>query len=300
MKIAALDAMWYETPLQRRIGRIAELGFEGIEFWLGSAELGFTVPPLWPEAHRLRRVAFPPRKLSEITHKAGVELAAFGQYSLLGEFPSLFGPTEVDVGRRREARIQDVKALMSYAAEAGGGIVIAESGGDPDRLEQWNSLIELTKELVGYAEKVGAVLAVENTPQFLIKDEDDLLRLMKEVESRALRVNFDPANLNLCPPGKKNVANAIRKLGSRIVCVHAKDSIYHAAPYGKTPEGLWDCPKLGQGSVPWRECIAALKDIGYDGYLIVEYGEPGHDVRPEDREKGMVEGKRVLKEYLAL
>jgi len=187
---------------------------------------------------------------------------------------------------------------MDFAAEAGVKILICDSGGDPDKPEQWPILLEFMNELVDYAEKVDVILAMENTPQNLVADDDALLRLMKEIPSKALRVHFDPANLNLCPPGNKDVVNAIRKLKDYIVSVHAKDSIYGGGPYGQVSPGVWLCPPLGKGTTPWRECLKAFKEIGYDGYLIVEYFAPGRETGAEEIESAMVHGKEFLEKLL--
>jgi len=47
------------------------------------------------------------------------------------------------------------------------------------------------------------------------------------------------------------------------------------------------------------ECLKTLKAIGYDDHLIIEYAEPAHAVRPEQREEGIVEGKKFLDELPA-
>lgn len=67
-----------------------------------------------------------------------------------------------------------------------------------------------------------------------------------------------------------------------IVHTHAKDGvnkfrvdtrrIYAAEYFGlePAPAGSYLEVPLGEGGVPWKKYIAALKDIGYDGYLTIE------------------------------
>ncbi len=275
--------------------RVGDLGFAGIQLWLGAAELGFRVVKQWPANMYPDSLWLPPRELSKMADGAEIDIVALGQYCLLGDMKEL-GPTPVDVGRRREARIEDIKAMMNYVAEEGAGIVVCESGGDPNKPEQWKSLLEIANELVSHAEKVGATLAMEHASIFLVDTEDALLRLMKEIESKALRVNFDPANLALTQPGNRDIPGAIRKLKDYIVVMHAKDAIYHNGPYGTIPgkKATYDCPSIGKGQVPWKECARVLREMDYDGYLIVEYAEPVHAQKPENVEEGVVEGKRYL------
>jgi len=83
--------------------------------------------------------------------------------------------------------------------------------------------------------------------------------------------------------------------------MHAKDAIYHDGPYGTIPgqKAAYDCPLIGKGQVPWRECVKVLKEIGYNGYLIVEYAEPVHAQKPENVEEGVMQGKRYLEKIFA-
>lgn len=290
-----MDTMWTDLSLEDRMRRVGDLGFSGIQLWLGAAELGFRVVKQWPANMFPESLWAPPRELTKMANEAGIDIVAFGQYCLLGDMDKL-GPTPVDVGRRREARIEDIKAMMNYAVEEGAGIVVCESGGDPNKPEQWEPLLEITNELVSHAERVGATLAIEHASIFLIDTEDALIRLMKEIESKALRINFDPANLALTPPGNRDIPGAIRKLKDYLVLMHAKDAIYHDGPYGTITgkKASYDCPSIGKGQVPWKECARVLKEIGYNGYLIVEYAEPVHAQKPENVEQGVVEGKRCL------
>jgi len=295
MKIAAMDTMWADLSFGDRIRHIADLGFTGIQLWLGAAELGFRVVRQWSLDKEPKPLWVAPKELARVAQDAEINIVALGQYCLLGDMAEL-GPTAVDVGRRREARIEDIKAMMNYVAEVGTGIVVCESGGDPNRPEQWKALLEITNELVSHAEKVGAMLTMEHASIFLVDTEDALLRLIKEVESKSLKINFDPANLALTPPGNRDIPGAIRKLKNHIVVMHAKDAIYHDGPYGTVPgrKATYDCPPIGKGQVPWKECAKVLKEINYGGYLIVEYAEPVHAQKPENVEEGVVEGKRQL------
>jgi len=294
MKIAALDVMFYDMPIEKRLKRIRDLGFEGTELWLGSAEIGFLVEREWPDSYKFKPVCISPEKLRKTAEDAGIHITSFGQYTIMGPTIGPF-PTEVVTGNVRKKRLEDIMNLLSYSAEFGSRILICESGGDCDKVDQWKIFTEdFVRKLVNHAEKVGAILAIENTPHNLVKDEDDLLRLMKIFNSKSLRVAFDPANLNLTPPGKRDIVDAIRKLSGHIEIVHAKDSIYGGGLYGKMPDGTWNCPPIGKGTVPWKDCIQAFKQMGYDGWLIVEYSYPFEEVSLREREQAAVEGKNYL------
>jgi len=307
MKIGALDVNWWGLPLDARLRRIAELGFEGVEFWLTLRELGFSesvVITEWPEKHTIAREYLTPRRFAKIVEEAGLEAQSFGQFNILGPQPSTLAPTIVVTGKEMEERLREIKGLMEFAAEADVKTLICDSGGDPDKPEQWKPFLEAMNDLTDHAEKTGVVLAMENTPQNLVADDDGLLRLMKEIPSKALRVHFDPANLHLCPwrgpPANKDVPKAIKKLKKYIVSAHAKDGVWHYPKLSEPPDVYFrSCPVMGQGTTPWQQCIEAFKEIGYNGYLIVEYFAPGRSTRPQDAEKGMIENKKYLENLMA-
>ncbi len=128
MKIAAMDTMWTGISLENRIRHVADLGFAGIQLWLGAAELGFRVVRQWSLDKEPKPLWLSPRELAKVAQDAEINIVALGQYCLLGDMIEL-GPTAVDIGRRREARIEDIKAMMNYVAEEGTGVVVCESGG---------------------------------------------------------------------------------------------------------------------------------------------------------------------------
>ena len=301
IKIAALDVTWFDLPIEARLERIAELGFKGVQFWLTTAELGVSdrLIPEWPPTHKIKPLTLSRRELAALVKDVGLTIEGIGAIHVLGERSKPGFPGTVDTGRKRTERLKDIKDLFDCAVELEANFVLIESGGDADKPEHWQPFIENMKELADYAEDSGMVLAVENSPQVLIKDENAQLRLVKEIGSKAVRIMFDPANLNLCPPGDRDVPGAIKKLKNLIISVHAKDSIYGGGPYGKGPDGKWNCPPIGRGTVPWKECLKALDEIGYDGYLVIEYFAPGRKIREGELEKAVVEGKAHLEKLMA-
>jgi len=99
------------------------------------------------------------------------------------------------------------------------------------------------RELADIAEKARVALAVENMPQLL---KDDLPRLLREVESDAVRVVFDPENFNLALPGGRDIPTAVRKLKEYIVHTDIGDSINGGCELGKNPYGTWMIPVAGE------------------------------------------------------
>jgi sugar phosphate isomerase/epimerase len=76
-------------------------------------------------------------------------------------------------------------------------------------------------------------------------------------------VNFDPANMILYNKG--DPIKALRTLGRWIRQVHVKDAVKT-----KTP-GTWgeEVP-VGTGEVNWQAFFAALRDLKFSGYYVIE------------------------------
>ena len=90
-----------------------------------------------------------------------------------------------------------------------------------------------------------------------------LRRVIEDVGTDNLGINLDPANLILY--GKGNPVDALDVFGEYVCDIHAKD--------GKYPTGGHDLGEetiVGKGKVNFPLFIARLKEIGYNGTLIIE------------------------------
>ena len=71
--------------------------------------------------------------------------------------------------------------------------------------------------------------------------------------------------------------------------------LYAPSYFGLEPESFESCvleTPLGEGDVPWARYIAALKEIGYDGWLTIER-ECGDDPAAD-----IAAAAKFLKKYL--
>jgi sugar phosphate isomerase/epimerase len=85
-----------------------------------------------------------------------------------------------------------------------------------------------------------------------------LADFITRVGNPALKVNYDPCNLRRFG-SQEGVVAGVEVLKDFIVHTHAKDW----NPITKRAT-------CGQGEVPWREYLTALKNIGYDGVYAIE------------------------------
>jgi sugar phosphate isomerase/epimerase len=85
----------------------------------------------------------------------------------------------------------------------------------------------------------------------------------------------------------------IANLRGRLLHVHIKDG---RRPADGGPN--WDLTLLGAGDVPIRDILAALRTIGYDGWLSVEWEKKWHPDLAEP-ELALPQHATLLREYLA-
>jgi len=93
-----------------------------------------------------------------------------------------------------------------------------------------------------------------------------LRRFLEDLAGRgaAAAVNFDPANMILYGAG--DCIEAVRTLGQYIGQVHIKDAIA-----SEQPGTLWGAEvPFGAGQVRAGQFLAALKDVGFNGPLVIE------------------------------
>ena len=163
---------------------------------------------------------------------------------------------------------RDLEAALELAAEWGVPAVrvFGGSADAPDEIA-----LSLDKALGG-AEELGVAVLLETHDAFasaaLVAD------VLRRVESPLFAALWDvhhPYRVGESPE------DVVRALGSRIRLVHIKDA-------RRRRGDDWQLVPLGEGEVPVRESLAALRAVGYDGWLTVEWEKRWHPelAEPED------------------
>lgn len=129
-------------------------------------------------------------------------------------------------------------------------------------------------ELAEYADSLKAHFAIETGPE----DAVTLKAFLDSLGSRGVAVNLDPANFVMVTGD--DPAKAVHTLAEYIVHTHAKDGRrnYYRDPeevYGMVESHIITNPSfeelpLGQGQVDWDAYLAALRAIGFGGFLTIE------------------------------
>lgn len=125
--------------------------------------------------------------------------------------------------------------------------------------EAWGWCREGLTECARYAADAGVTLALQNHKP-MMNDHRDVLRMVREVNSPALKVSFDPWGLPIKTP--EYILKAARDVGPLQVLCHF-GGVYERGPDGKV-----------KGESHFRPFVAAMKEIGYQGYMSYELCSP--------------------------
>jgi len=187
---------------------------------------------------------------------------------------------------RNPEKLERTKRIIDLALELGCPIVTTHIGVVPaDEKHPRRAVMAEALNAIGrYAESVGAKLACETGPE----PARVLRPFLDSLETRAVGVNLDPANLAM--GFRTDFAETVRLLAPYIYHTHAKDGVLLKEGDPEIAYGMVEAPAdydeseyclevpLGEGDVRWEEYLGALKACGYDGYLTIER-ECGEDPR---------------------
>ena len=112
------------------------------------------------------------------------------------------------------------------------------------------------------------------------------MRLITDTGCDNLGINLDPANLILY--GKANPVDALLVIGQYVRDVHAKDGMYPT-----DGRSLGKQMPLGEGHVNFPALIKGLKNVGYDGTLIIE-----REISGPEQERDILAAKAMLEELI--
>jgi sugar phosphate isomerase/epimerase len=245
IKIGVIDVVIREKGANA-LKVAAELGFDGVEFF---------VPAPW-EDNCWQSEAFQ-QEILEAARKTGagipsLALAYMNQYPLASPDPAV-----------RYAVLQSVLGYIDAARAVGARQLLLAFYGHGELAfgRQRGALIEQLKAAAPAAETAGVKLGIEST-----LTSRQYLHILEKVGSPAVNIYLDMRNpYDWC----LDTGEQIRSLGKRIGQVHFKD----AGDKGGTD--------LGDGTNNWNDITAALKEIGYDGWAVLETPSLHGDARKD-------------------
>lgn len=128
-----------------------------------------------------------------------------------------------------------------------------------ERAHDLDVLVANLKVLSAYAGDKGVILCLEPLNRFetsFINVADQVIEVVDRVDHPACQILLDTFHMNV---EEKNLGDAIRRAGKRVKHFHACEN---------------DRGAPGSGHVPWDSVAAALKEIHYDGPVVIESFTP--------------------------
>lgn len=202
-----------------------------------------------------------------------------------------FGRDGLRDPERNPELIEDAKRATELALRMGCNIITTHIGAIPaDRSSAIHqAMLSACEELGDFARANKACFAIETGPETAqaLKEFLDILR------TDAVAVNYDPANL-IMAMGDDPV-QGVYTLRDHIVHTHVKDGLHRAKEAfviqeGETTRLSRETP-MGEGDVPFDAYFAALREIGFGGYLTIER-ETGNQ-----REKEIGQAVALIRRY---
>lgn len=240
MKIGVSAFAWtsrFRSAHLRILPELQRLGVEALE-----------IPMLDPEL-------LPISDIREATTGAGLECTACAL------MPSDCNPISTSRSSRERAR-EHLRRCIDACSRMGAsllcGPLYAPIGYLPDHRptpEEWSWAVEMFQALGDDLEAHDVRLAIEpvnRSETSLLRTVAEATRLCDSIDHPRIGITLDTFHGNI---EERDMPGAVLEAGDRLMHVHASEN---------------DRGPLGRGHVPFHDIIAALQQVRYSGYLMVE------------------------------
>ncbi|MEG1525096.1 MAG: sugar phosphate isomerase/epimerase family protein [Clostridia bacterium] len=258
MEVGIINSMFKAYTPQENAKRIAAYGIKKVQLDLAFNGKAYSIDELTPEFCSDVRNAFADE---------GIEIVAISGHQKIA-FP------ETDA--RQAAKNQFLRKLV-LPQRFGCTTIVSETGSaNPDNAwvdhpnnylpEVWDAVVGTMKEICARAKEEGVTFALE--PHFgqLTKSPRTLRRMLDDVQTPNLKIALDMANMVIEQNSGDTCAliNEFFTLcGNDLSMVHAKDT------------KIINCKSVfvgaGKGVLDYIYLVKQLKEIRYDGPILLEY-----------------------------
>ena len=170
-------------------------------------------------------------------------------------------------GGKNEGAYAEMVEHMAHARAIGAKVMRVVGSSLRFRSEphgpQLEKLTRMFSDAAALAGQAGLQLAIENHIDY---NSDEILQLLRDVNSPHLGVNFDSGNFLRV---LDDPVEAMRKLAPHVLATHIKD----LRPVKGVPADAWhffSCVPTGDGLIQNEELARILSQSGYTGFLAVE------------------------------
>lgn len=232
-------------PWERVCRFVAETGYQGVEI------APFTLAPAVTEISPERR-----KEIRSQAEDAGLEIV--GLHWLLASPPGLHIHTRDEALRRKT--VDYLRALVDFAGDVGARVMIFGSPKqrrleDGDREGAWERTRDSYRQVLPLLAERNVILCQESLPApeaDFIMTAAEAARMVRELNHPNFRLMLDAKSMcaEEAPP-----AEIIREYGRLVEHFHANDANRRGPGFGDTD---------------FRPMAAALKGVGFSGYVSVE------------------------------
>ncbi len=255
MRLAFSTNAYLKFSFAEAARRLAAIGYRGIEIMAD-------VPHAWPaclldEQKQAIRQALTANRL------AISNINAFMMNAISDPRQRYWHPSWIEPDHHyRQIRIDHTCRSLTLARELGAACITTEPGGPVAAGDTWSAALQLfvegLKPVAEHAEKEGVLLLIEPEPGLLIETADQFLELMQHIDSPALGLNFDIGHF-YCVGDEP--AATVHRLAPYIRHFHLEDIAATRVHHHLIP---------GEGAIDFAATLAAIKQIGYDGWITIE------------------------------
>ena len=235
---ASFSAVAYRGDFEANVGRIAALGYDGVELAVRDPDLVDV------------------GLVQETLARHGLPVPAIGTGQAFSE--EGLSLTDPDVGIRKRA-VERIRRQVDLARLVGAAVIIGlirgrvQPGVSREQAMDWAE--KGLAECVEYGSRQGVRLALEPINRYetdLIVNVSEGLTLISRIGADNLGLLVDTFHMNIEEP---SIEDSIRAAGASILHCHVADS------------NRWHA---GAGHLDFASILSALEEAGYRGYLSAE------------------------------
>lgn len=236
---AQFEALAYKGDLETSLGKIAWLGYDGVELAIRDPRL------------------VDAGKLLNILGRQGLQVPAIGTGQAWGEEGLSFTSTDPSI---RQSAVERIKSHIALARQLEALVIIGLIRGikpkDLPRAQAMQYLMESLQRCAEYAAEEGVRMVLEPINRYetdLINSVAEGLELLERIKADNLGLLLDTFHMNI---EEEVIEESIRMCGKHIFHFHVADS-------NRRPPG--------GGHLDFGKILTALYDTGYQGWISGEF-----------------------------
>ncbi len=181
---------------------------------------------------------------------------------------------------QRDTAVEQIKGALRNAKRFGAKSILVVPGRVDETTtyrQNWDRCTDGLRACIAVAEETGVKMAIENVWNNFLQSPVECVQFIDQFGSDKVAMHFDIGNM-MCLGWPEQW---IEIIGKRIVCVHIKE-FSRKKLYEEGKRKGFEVDYL-EGDNDWPATMAALRAIGYDGWVIAEPAYRPKGVDPLER-----------------